>query len=1221
MAIINDHDKLRRIEDARRRSKEQEAILRQMELPAATDRQTPISVFGPNVQGDYGAPGILDSEFQDYGSPGLKGVDAYLGGLTAGNVALGADAPETPLEKLAASTLGMIGMGQAIAPTAALSGPLAAVSRAPQAMAGMLGLGAYGAAQPANTLDERAGNAADAMGIGLVLGAGSRIPGISKLTSTALGRFAYDAAAMGGLAKAEGESWGDAALAGIGAAAGLAASHPALGTDPRVAERLTRTPAEMEAPTIRTESSPAAASKADYAKEIADIRAGRSGISGIVPDNMVIRYTADGPALVPRSSVEPVAKPEPYDPAPTFRGQKIEDIPADRPKNTVARLPYDRPEAVLGTKDWIPKSPRPPMYSDPKYAGVSRPDIFSRERGGKDITADMLGLQQMYDKVAGAIRERAASRLAAGKASPAERRNQSSGTMPIEDVLASYNEGKITAQEMTTWMRMHPDKLAGSTTKESLESARAELVSEGVASPTEAEITSRARSNSLAQPIRDQLNEPGFIRDVSPSAAQFMDPLTVGQSIFGGQVSSLPLEASVRLGHRVEEAQRKMSKEMVEAVGPILMSNGISEGTADARSVGRVLDAEFSGDPLAESSNPRAVLNAARQLKPLLDQWWEMRNDVNMAFTGEPIGRKGGYWLHKERRIGMRESPVGWAAQVFKARESGSPLPGAPQQVFSARELNRTGRIEQEMREYDVWKGLRSYIADEAGRVSKTAVIASSEALVGEMRRVAELRRKEAAEFEKFGDVKSADAARKAARGIENSSESLRRVMQSSYNGIPFGINKYVTDFLTTAFPGTKDVAPLMPAYRGSKWLKGRFNEAKYILSAPFVLFRMPTSVGLVGSYPGVWENAPKWISEAAVEMWLPEAQNLVDSTHFGYTKQQALGGLGKEGLSWQSSQNTILREPGRMDAARILANKPTNYMENLTSRYAAVMANKIADHIGLSGKVKNDFINDAIMKTQSAYHSEAMAEIRKNPFVNVLAPAQSFSMTALSNAAEAALPGYGVDLYPGRPIRGLAGAAGAAVGMYLTNLIYQYLNTYQDLSEGEGAAKYFGENLVNTGAGFLPYSSSITGGGPGGGDLYPKALMEDMFGSKEKKGLFQYVGRGEYQRAAEIFSKHFLPGGGQISKAISADRMIKKGVLEEEDRALATSMGWWVTKRGKEYLRKMTGTDYSGDEEFKNTQYPGIPSGRPAQYGPPASGGQSNSPARPYGSTPRGRN
>lgn len=832
---------------------------------------------------------------------------------------------------------------------------------------------------------------------------------------------------------------------------------------------------------------------------------------------------------------------------------------------------------------------------------ASRKDMSPPQSGDMYLGAGLGGAQSAYDAVASRIKARAERRAAdlahkrsqavGGEMSPDELRASSPHWLEFGEVLNSIERGEMSPREAAEWMLKNSGKLPGAVTPAGLARAKEELISEGVKSPSEKNIKRRAMANSTLPEVQASL-ESGLNR-VDAVIAQFVDPLTSVQTMERNQQSGPLVESSVRAGHSAERAQIVMAREYVKQVRDILDNPlgsgeaGIERGSKDATIVFDVLDGNV--EAIRNADNPAAVQAAAERLEPVLRDMWETRDMIERAYGGKGVGRIEKYAPHGERRYRLKENPGGWLSQLLRPRESGSEVPGAPTKVLSNRERNRSGKLKPEQIEKDIWNVMDSYIVDQASRVARTPVIASTEASFRFMQKLRDAKIADAREARKAGDTEGADALVADAKAIDATSVAFRRLMQSSYNGIPFGLNKAMTDVMFKAIPGTR-VAPGAPVYYGSKWMKQRFNEARYVAAFPFVALRMWTSVGLLGSYPGqasagmvegFVKNIPQWNAQTMTEMFTPKAQALVDATHFGWRKQQQMGGMSSEGSTGMAAQGDRLIRPGRYQRIMNVASRPTNAMENMTSRYAVLMADKIGRYMGLEGRELEMFRNDLIIKTQSAYNSEAMEEIRKSPTFNLAFPAQSFSLTAGRNLLESAIPGFGVDYHgqvearggPDRITAGARGAAGAIAGMYLTNMLYEWANTYRDVTDPEQLGAFSDEAMINTLQSFVPWSTAITGAGPGKGQMYPAALFQDLFGGPNKhKGIKQLVGEGKYERAAAIFAKHFMPAGGQINRAMTADFMIDRGIIAEEDRALAITVGWWATPRGKQYLRQLSG-------------------------------------------------
>ena len=774
---------------------------------------------------------------------------------------------------------------------------------------------------------------------------------------------------------------------------------------------------------------------------------------------------------------------------------------------------------------------------------------------------------------------------------------------PIEGVpesipMTAYLRGEMSGQEMVDWLAANKETIGGVVTEKKLNEAtkeylvgkkrkemesaleegatldRAELDAyrEKVASEIDAgkrgykkyhgESAVKKLAAEMATPVDVQHQiAKDQVGDLNPHMTNIVDKRRTIQGIGGGKLDS-PIERHTqRLGELAEQVNLKLANEMKGEAGVALKEAGIKPGSKESSAVGRVLDIFENGTSVADFIGTKDAQEILSGIKPerhgdvmraasdLRDQFlnhWEIRNSISETYRGKGVGKRPAYFPKVEASYSWR-NPRKKIEKATRPRKYSRSRDGS--QVSEVTDIHERFRTDKPVeRDYDVYNVIDSYIGKTADRVGNQIAVKSGEAV----------------------------AISLEAAGHQSSADALRRVMQASYAGRSHGINKAIENVLGSSRFG-------MGVEGSARWTKQQFNHAKYTFNIPFMVARQWTSSGLMSSMPDI---SPKMVAETMGEMWGKEASKLYGATYTGQMKSQRRSGMGSEGRGG-SVTDAVTMQRGKSERVIDFAQKPTSKVEEMAGRFSAVLAAKIAKKQGMSPEASLRFVSDAIAKTQSEYHNASRAEILKNPVLNVLVPAQSFSVEQLNNIIEIYSPNVGLNHYT-TPKAKHAAMARMFATMALMGTAYEYLNSHADWNDPAEATKGAAAHLGKVGASFLPGSSMVVPGGPSDGQLYPYALVEDS-----AKAL-AYAWNGDMARAFGQIGKDLVTGGAQANRAIATDRYIRLGVLDESERLQGSTMGWWTTESGNEYLRKMKGLGENGDQKKKRERKKRTPIGGP---------------------------
>ena len=774
---------------------------------------------------------------------------------------------------------------------------------------------------------------------------------------------------------------------------------------------------------------------------------------------------------------------------------------------------------------------------------------------------------------------------------------------PIDGVPASvpmsrYLKGEISRAEYVVESAKAADKQTGAVTVDAIKEAAKSRKAENAMRVEEGKAKKPMKGSAIYQEARSKSVSPEVSREVSGGLKDFKLSETVSknrtiQEITDYRPDSAVAKNTIRLGEMSSLVERKMKIDYAKEAREVLDKIGIKDDSKADKLMNRMKDEYDAGNENVEAFMARRgnqiveehgagikdadiakAVSGLDALDALYKNYQAERDMISQAYTGKGFEGRGSYLPKIQERVNPLRHPIKRFMQETEPIQSRARTENTatPSRVLSPREKMRTDSDMKYPREYRGARILENYVNDQARRIAKQPVISATKGVTGEIKDSLYKRKQAArdllreAKKAEGNDPELAESMRQEANKIYNNdirdaanrtAEAIDGVMQASYNDIRYG----GVAARQSAMSGTRAG---MATMRASLLYKKAFNFAKYKLNAPFILFRQWTSSFQAH---GVAPEVTPWdMMKAFSKTFREGGHEDVLNTFTGNTKSNAAGTM-KSDATGDLHKPTIRRR-NILERAAIgldaMSDKPTNKMEEMTNRFAMEIGNIIAEKRGLTGREKNDLLSDMIDNIQSSYDRESVPEIRRDPFLNAMLPAQSYSLTVWNNARFAKTNAM--------KLRVVAAAAAS-------QLVYQFATSYLKPTEDkEELAMFAVELALNTAAAVVPYSSALTGLGPGEGRSAPAGLLEDVLGN-----MPQYIAKAMsedddekaaiyYEKAANEFVKNFVPAGGQISRAISADVMHKNGIISDDELPIASVAGWWMVPGGREYLRKISG-------------------------------------------------
>ncbi len=739
-------------------------------------------------------------------------------------------------------------------------------------------------------------------------------------------------------------------------------------------------------------------------------------------------------------------------------------------------------------------------------------------------------------------------------------------------------------------------------------------------------IWARALPETLSPEARAELRTEGAIGDVTASALRDKRR-TIEDVVMKRRLSTIKNNTQ-RLGEMMEMLRGKLEDDMVAQMEPVMEDSGIKKGSKTELLLGEVLyNLKKTDDPVAFFTSGKGqelfsqvpveqqedFVMTSLAIRDIMAEHLSWRNEMAKNFGGNEFDGLDAYFPKREKQESWIHAPLKrWEQFSRPARQVIGEDKGSAT-VRSPRERRRTGK------DYDldfrVWSVMEDYIGDTARRVAYQPVVSASKAISSGMEDEAKIADEAAKQVRKqIEEIKSADGLsgpdvdayvaeleqehalqKLRAEGMRNSANAVNAVMQSSYNNVAFGKINQMIQGATSASEGATPASrrwarAAVVGVKGAAATKRMFNRAKYKMNIPFIVLRQWTSSGQAWGFEGVrWHDViSAWGDVFAslpsdVASKIPgveassRARELNLGTYTGAVKSGTQGRMTREGEG--GMRKARLGGRGFWGTLDELTDRPTAYMEEVTGRFSASLANRVADNIihevdgkmvkGLDGRARNDFLSDVTAQMQSEYHNESRAEALRNPVLNALLPAQSFALEMGQNLTRA---------QKADKLRLLS-------GMLVANLLYQFANNYRDFKDKDEMAAFGAQMMWDVLLTAVPWSSQLVGGGPSKGDTYTASLVEDLWDARGylSKAFDEDISQQERDvylaKAASDVVKNVLPTGGQISRAIMADVMFKKGLITEEEIPQAAAFGWWTTDSGHEYLRRLNGLSKKNKE------------------------------------------
>jgi len=789
--------------------------------------------------------------------------------------------------------------------------------------------------------------------------------------------------------------------------------------------------------------------------------------------------------------------------------------------------------------------------------------LYNKRTGGRDITTDMLGGQQVYDYLAGRARGAKAKgqKILKERAENKERRIQAMTEALLRDPsflktgrpnpnMPHFVTGrKIQSDERvpaTVWLA---DFLNGKTTIQ-------EFFQRAIDDPSLLKTTQDAVDQ--AKGLKDRESDGTYEQGV-PAADKTMDRARQARRRTGGDFLTYnPLWRNFdRAGRLFEMAAEKLDAHFRAEQMKMADEAGLDlSNKADAKALSRILN---TTDPveqqkwLGTAENPQAVSRALPTARRLFNELHEFRNVSRTMTGGEPLDFREGYFPHEAEQLGIAQK--GWREQRFKPvappdMEKTSPT------VRSSREMARKGKLKDSEIEWDYNKATGRYITDSVRMFSNGGALKAGDNVVEVMRNA----------------------------GLKDDAAALNQVNQAAYNG-------RTMDFTTSGLQGSTGGQVALAA---SQTTKGAFNKAKYTFALSMGLMTQGVSLGLVPSQGRV---GPRIAFEGFFKAFTPEIGQKWRDSYVGNKKNQGRGGITTEGNQQVDNLGGDIissRSQKAKTRAEEIGGIFNNAIENGTGRYAYAMAEMMAKRQGITNPADVAAFADWVVgTTQSYYDVKNRAPLASDPIINLLSLAQGYAVEGANTFRSGRRGEFGA----GRKVESKAQIyerfAETFLATMFLNMMRTYTLNYKGDKDGLGVLidpEFLASNLANTGAAFIPYL-------PG---LLPKDLPNNA--SQELKDLYSMVPKGFTEGQAypakllwdtavgvstmvgsENADPDFIsgilkianstvPGGANMYRVHEAQRKLEAGVIGEGELLHAFIFGWAATESGKEYLRDRQG-------------------------------------------------
>jgi hypothetical protein len=564
--------------------------------------------------------------------------------------------------------------------------------------------------------------------------------------------------------------------------------------------------------------------------------------------------------------------------------------------------------------------------------------------------------------------------------------------------IADLANGRSTVDEWLDWAEANQRKVAGAVNEQALARARDNLLLENAERASrgerEIEITDGSvywRALKDAAPADARLAaDLGEVSGVK--ARHTLDYRRHAQAADGGKLDGPVQRWYQRMRELVEMADVAAANEIAGEFQEAIGRHGVERGSAESRAAGIILhtirgqkgatpsDALSNlkvQDALAETANPRAAIDFATEIQGLMLKNWTRRDRARRLFVGRGMGKIEGGYVPQVRRgsrlvdVRTTEQAKDWLLEFTEPKKQRDPSPFdgqsefakfSPSEILSGRNRHRTESIPESKLEMDLVKLVENYANDTSSSIVNQAGLSVGKSIEAYFKSRAMSLQSEINRAIKDNRPDSEiEGLREQQANLVTTSDTMGKLNQLSYNDINWGVLKSIQDSVRGTRPGAA-------AYKLAAINKQVFNRARYTLNVPFMVLRQWTSLGLLAAFP---EIKPADLVVAFHDALNPRGASgqIYANTYTGRAKGLGVGQMYSEGANAALSRGVkIGRGKGARAVAKAdqIAGMPTGAVESFTGRYAVAVGEMIASRLGLTGRVRQDFLSDIVAKTQS---------------------------------------------------------------------------------------------------------------------------------------------------------------------------------------------------------------------------------------------------------------
>ncbi len=690
--------------------------------------------------------------------------------------------------------------------------------------------------------------------------------------------------------------------------------------------------------------------------------------------------------------------------------------------------------------------------------------------------------------------------------------------------------------------------------------AKAPKTSESILSASKAKqgIRRKVLEKSLPKDLVNQVRD-GNIFNPNVKGAQSADRvknlLTMAKGKQGTALERELLRTQQDIDRMIEADQLVIKQEKAD----ILKRNGILKDTEESALLTRVLrnwtdrentsprrstesDPELRAD-LKSNGNMDAILSAADELAVVLKRDHRMMSDISEALGGNEVGWIDGYIkkMEKEPRwpemvaSGGLPRIAGRMAQgatnpFMRARRRVADGPEASAEAsvvgtkkrFVGSTARRSGGEYKYGQEWDAWRILEAYSEDVVSAIG---------------RRMAVNRAEQIAEYLYLTDNKAAG-------------QLVSREVQANYGGKDWGLEDF-TEFMN-AGPARRTIAEAVHLNkRGSDRATFKFNPKMSLTQLSSLVY--PVS------------RHPIAAIKASRNMTNPAAVEAVLKTYGGWAKAGKSRSVAAEGVSSNTSRSPLDPRSRVGEKLDDIGSYVTEKTEQFTTAMQGLISHEL--HKGTySGRELADVISDDIFRWQSVYSSPNRPYVMNNRLVQGFFPRQSFSLDMYNAAKEMVRADFGKD-YQWGSRRAKAEATAVYATIIMANAVRWGLLGYtsfkvKDVVDGidKDEAKQIFDDVVSNVAGLGPFSSAVTGAGPGAGKTFTASSIGDVGRSaKDVAGAALFGEELSAEEWAKVFSRissHYFAGGQTLGRAAEAAAQLGAGDTDLGGAAAKTLVG-----------------------------------------------------------------